>query len=132
MRKSKQEDSQVLTAGNPPDTQPLMRVYYLNQCGRSHDELVAGKSRFDRARQQGDQQPVYDLRWGGLTGPTTLVVEALDTLCPWKGMFGPKSQAALTAARQSYPALVTLDHMHAAPPTCEAFLNGQGDAANNT
>src|SRR5262249_46114741 len=106
-RKGKQAAFQVLTAG-AADTQPLMRVFYQNGCGNSHDGLGAGKARFDQVRRQGDQVPMLDLRWAGITGPTTLVVEALDQVCPWQGMFGPTSRAAVTAGGIKYPALMTL------------------------
>ena len=83
---------QVLTAA-AADAQPLMRVFYQNACGRSHDELAAGKARFERARAR---RPAPDLRlshWAGITGPTTLVVEALAEGCPYQGFFGAAARA---------------------------------------
>ena len=117
---------QVLTAA-AADTQPLMRVFYQNTCGRSHDELTVGKGRFDRARAQGDQQPNFNLHWAGITGPTTLVVEALADGCPYQGFFG----AAAEPARDVYPAWLTLDQLHAASPTGEVYINGQHTAGVN-
>jgi hypothetical protein len=117
---------QVLTTA-AADTQPLMRVFYQNTCGRSHDELTVGKARFDRARIQGDEQPVFNLHWAGITGPTTLVVEALADGCPYQGFFGAQSEPA----RDVYPAWLTLDQLHAASPSGEVYINGQHDAGVN-
>src|SRR5262249_55473783 len=75
-------------------TTPLMRVHYRNFCGNSHDELVAGQARFERAYHQGDQLPAWRLHFAGITAQTTFVVEALDELCPWQdGFIGPASVA---------------------------------------
>ena len=64
-----------------------MRVYYKNGCGKHHDELAAGQPRFERARSQGDKQPLFDLLWSGIKADTTLVVEALDQGCPYAGTY---------------------------------------------
>ena len=115
---------QVLADGSEAGTQPLMRVFYQNACGKSHDELAAGKPRFERARRQGDQLPVYDLHWAGITGATTLVVEALAEGCPYQGFFATQAQPA----RDVYPTWQTLDQLKAASPTGEIYINGQHDA----
>ncbi len=117
---------QVLGAA-AADTQPLMRVFYQNTCGRSHDELAVGKARFDRARIQGDEQPVYNLHWAGINAPTTLVVEALADGCPYQGFFG----ASAEPARDVYPPWLTLDQLRAASPTGEVYINGQHAAGMN-
>jgi hypothetical protein len=117
---------QVLTDVGGPDTEPLMRVFYQNGCGKSHDELAAGKPRFERARRQGDQLPVFDLHWAGITGPTTLVVEALADGCPYQGFFATQSQPA----RDVYPSWQTLDQLRTASPTGEVYINGQHEAGN--
>lgn len=109
---------------------PLLRVHYENSCGKSHDELVAGKPRFDRARNQGDQLPLFELHWSGITAQTTLVVEALDVGCPYQGMLSPYSRPASREDGIDYPAFVTLDELHASMPRGEVFINGQ-HAANN-
>jgi hypothetical protein len=111
---------------------PIMRVFYLNQCGAGHDELVAGRARFERARYQGDDLPMYRLRWAGLTGPTTLVVEALDTLCPrLSGILAPISQPATPKPQGgTWPAWVTEEEARAASPSAELFINGQGPIEN--
>jgi hypothetical protein len=121
---------QVLTAA-AAGTEPLMRAFYQVACGAGHDELVAGQAMFDRVRRQGDQMPMNQLEWSGITGPTTLVVEALDQGCPWQGQLSPASASAFTEPPQSYPALVTVDELRAASPTGEVFINGQHDATSN-
>jgi hypothetical protein len=126
MRGKTETAFQVLGAA-AADTQPLMRVFYQNGCGRSHDELTVGKSRFDRARIQGDEQPVFGLHWAGITGPTTLVVEALADGCPYQGFFGAQSEPA----RDVYPTWLTLDQLHAASSTGEVYINGQHMAGVN-
>jgi hypothetical protein len=118
----------VLTQSRPGSV-PLMRVYYLNFCGQSHDELVAGLPRFERARFQGDRTPMFDLRWTGLTGETTLVVEALDRGCPHQGQLAPIAKPAIEA-EIDYEPWLTLDDMRAASPTREVYINGQHDPAN--
>jgi len=110
------------------DTVPLMRVYYLNYCGNSHDELVATKSRFDRAFNQGDKLPMFAVHWAGLTDKTTLVVEALDTLCPYTGQLTPQSAPALSDA--NYPAWSSIEDARKASATGEVYINGQGPAAS--
>jgi hypothetical protein len=116
-----------------PGTQPLMRVFYENKCGRSHDELAVGKERFARAYQQGDKLPYWSLLWSGITEPTTLVVEALDTGCPYQGHLSPTSLASVTAqfgdTNIVHPAHVTIEEMRAASPSSEVFINGQHDPA---
>jgi hypothetical protein len=114
-------------------TVPLMRVYYANSCGWSHDELVAGRERFQRAYRQGDRQPAWSLLWTGLTQPTTLVVEALDNRCPFQGHMSPQSVPSMTATFGTTPLIhqpyVTLDEMRATSPTTEVFVNGQNGPA---
>ncbi|MDB4994019.1 MAG: hypothetical protein JWM74_1451 [Myxococcaceae bacterium] len=109
------------------DTQPLMRVFYENDCGTSHDELVAGKGKFERAYHQGPTQPHDVLHWSGVEGPMTLVVEALDDLCPFQGVLSPTSRPAKDDDGVKYPAYVTPDEARAASPTHELFVGGQGD-----
>jgi hypothetical protein len=105
-----------------PGTAPLMRVYYLNLSNTSHDELVAGKARFERARRQGDSLPLYELHWSGLTQPTTLVVEALNPGCPrLPGLLSPLSLPATA----DHPAWMTLDEARATSPEGALYVNGQ-------
>ena len=112
-----------------PGTLPLMRVYYANSCGWSHDELAVGQERFNRIYKQGDLQRWWSLLWTGITGPTTLVVEALDTGCPYQGHVSPQAIPPLTAFFGTEPLLhppyVTLDQVRATSPTTEVFINGQ-------
>jgi hypothetical protein len=112
-------------------SEPLLRVFYELNCGRGHDELVAGVARFNTAYAQGDQ-PVTELHYSGLTEETTLVVEALDDLCPFPGMIAPMSRAAQAKPRDGqpnikYPAFETPDELRAASSTGELFVGGQGD-----
>jgi hypothetical protein len=110
--------------------EPLMRVYYDQECARGHDELVAGMAKFYRAYQQGPQ-PVTELHWSGLTEETTLVVEALDAQCPFQGIVAATSRPARTDQEQNlkidYPAFQTTDELLAGSKTNEAFINGEGD-----
>jgi hypothetical protein len=121
----------VLDDETPGDTEPLMRVFYQNNCGNDHDELAPGESRFERARYQGDALPQFDLHWSGITGPTTLVVEALDVTCPYGGAIAPVSAPKFTSSSKiNYEPWITLDDAQKASPTGEVFINGQGDPAN--
>jgi hypothetical protein len=114
-------------------TQPLMRVFYGNRCGTSHDELAVGEARFERARRQGDQLPAWDLHWAGFSEKTTLVVEALADLCPAPAdrtivaaKTGP-SQPNEYAPEAPYPPLATPTDLAALSSTGEAYINAQGD-----
>jgi len=113
---------------------PLMRVYYENSCGRSHDELAVGRERFNRVYHQGDQLPSFSLLWTGLTGPTTLVVEALDAGCPFQGHLSAQPMPGVTVPSVGmnivHQPWVTLDGARAASATGEVFINGQAAAAN--
>jgi len=130
MRKTSTPAFSALAAA-ADDTVPLMRVFYQNACGISHDELVATMSMFNRVRTQGDQQPVFNLHWSGLTGPTTLVVEALDQGCPYSGALAAKSADAYVDKEQTitvnHEAWLTLADAQAASATGEVFINGQYD-----
>jgi len=110
-------------------TTPLMRVFYQNHCGWSHDELAVGQEDFNRVYQQGDTLPWWSLMWSGITGPTTLVVEALDTGCPFQGHLSPQSIPSTTVFYGTNPIIhqpyVTIDEVQAASPTTEVFINGQ-------
>jgi hypothetical protein len=114
-----------------PGSTQLMRVYYESICGGSHDELVAGHARFERARKQGDQQPLWDLRYSGVEKATTLVVEALDQGCPYRGMLAPVARPAWTGDDVEYPALESLDSLRAKTKTGEVYVNGQHDASSS-
>jgi hypothetical protein len=124
---------QVLKAA-APGTQPLMRVYYANACGWSHDELAVGKERFNRVLRQGDKLPSFMLTWSGLAAPTTLVVEALDAGCPFQGHLSAKAMPGQTvpfgATNIVHQPWVTIEDARAASPTTEVFINGQHAAAN--
>ena len=113
------------------DIVPLKRVHYAFDCGIAHDVLVPGIPRFERARFQGDELPMWDLHWSGITeNDTVLVVEALDEGCPYEGVIAPVSRPAGTEDNVEYPAFYTLDELKAASPTGEVFINGHHDGAN--
>ncbi|HYP87614.1 MAG TPA: hypothetical protein VEQ59_05665, partial [Polyangiaceae bacterium] len=109
--------------------EPLMRVHYEQTCARAHDELVAGAGRFNKAYQQG-AQPVAELHFSGITEETTLVVEALDELCPFPGIISPTSRPARVdpfgTYDINYPDFLTPADAAAASPTGEVFIAGQG------
>ena len=102
-------------------TAPLKRVFYTT-CGWSHDELVAGETRFQRAEHQANV-PLTSLQWTGLTGPTKLVIEALDHGCPWQGLLSPVSVNAVAG----HQAFLSLNDIRTADPLQEVFVNGQHD-----
>jgi hypothetical protein len=115
-------------------TLPLMRVFYANECGRSHDELAVGQERFNRIYKQGDKQPWWSVLWTGLTKPTTLVVEALDSGCPWQGFVSPQALASVTGtygnSKIVHQAYQTIDQIRGASPTGEVYINGQSGGSN--
>jgi hypothetical protein len=113
---------QVLTA-SAADTEPLMAVFY-NEPWNGHTELAAGKERFNRAANQGNT-PLWHVEWAGITGPTTLVVEALASGCPFQGFLSPQHLAATTSP--PHQALFTLDELKTASTTGEVFINGEYD-----
>jgi hypothetical protein len=108
---------------------PLMRVFYQNGCGMSHDELVGGMARFERAREQGDTHALNEVHWSGLTGQTTLVVEALADGCPrLPGILAPESRPAYTNGfGNPEPPWLSLDDAKALSSTGEVYVNGQFD-----
>jgi hypothetical protein len=110
-----------------PGSEPLKRVYYGNGCGSSHDELAVTEARFQKTYKQGTQ-PVAELHWSGLTEDTTLVVEAVDALCPFRGVLSPMSRPPGTDTGVDYPAFLSLDQMREASPTGEVYVGGMGDA----
>ncbi len=106
------------------DTVPLMRVHVAPYCARPHDELVATRSRYEHVVRQADQ-PLAAARWSGLTTSTVLVVEALDSGCPYQGVLSPQSEPAFVDDTVEHEAYVTPDDMRAASPTGEVFIDGQ-------
>jgi hypothetical protein len=116
---------QVLTAA-ADGTQPLMAVFY--QPPQQHVELAVGKERFTRAANQGPG-PLWHLEWAGLTQPTTLVVEALSSGCPFQGFLSPQHLQDTTAGVNGavHQTFFTLAELQSASPTGEGFVNGQYD-----
>ena len=109
---------QVLTA--PADgAAPLMAVMY--QPLDNHVELAVGKERWKRAAYQGPG-PLWHLEWAGITQPTTLVVEALASGCPFQGFLSPTHLEA-----PPHQTFFTLADLQKASATGEVFINGQYD-----
>lgn len=107
-------------------TAPLMRVHEVPYCSPEHDELVAGRPRFEKVRAEGDH-PLTALRWSGITGPTVLVLEALDSGCPYQGNLSPGHDDPFSEGGFDYEGYTTPADMRAASPTGEVFINGQYD-----
>ncbi|HEV8245847.1 MAG TPA: hypothetical protein VGP93_08760, partial [Polyangiaceae bacterium] len=113
-----------------PGSEPLKRIHYTQACARSHDELIAGEGRFEKAMtEQG--AAVQELHFSGITEGTKLVVEALDSLCPFQGVVSPMSRPARDDPfgdyTISYPQFLTPDEIRATSPSGELFIDGQGD-----
>jgi hypothetical protein len=104
---------------------PLYRVFYL--ATNAHDVLAAGEARYARALHQGNG-PLWSLTWPGLTGKTTLVIEALDQGCPFPGGYISSEHADATPDGGDRPS-ITLDEARLAE-TGEVFINGQHDPMN--
>jgi hypothetical protein len=100
-------------------TQPLMAVLY--RAIQQHTELSAGKERFRRAAFQGPG-PLWHLEWSGIAKPTTLVVEALGSGCPYQGFLSPQHVEA-----PPHQTLYTLSDLHTVSASGEVFINGQYD-----
>jgi hypothetical protein len=109
---------QVLSAAADA-TKPLMAVLY--EPIENHIELAVGNERFQRAAHQGPG-PLWHLEWSGLTKPTTLVVEALATGCPFQGFLSPTHLDA-----PPHQTFFTLAELQAMSATGEVFVNGQYD-----
>jgi hypothetical protein len=105
-----------------PGSVALHRVLYNGT--HTFDVLAAGDARYQRVLNQGNQ-PVWSVTWPGLTGATTLVVEALDKGCPFPG--GYVSSAAHDADTFNFPSLSLND---ARLTTGEVFINGQHEETN--
>lgn len=118
-------------ASAAPGSQPLMRVFYQNCCGRSRDELAVGQANFTRVRNQGLGNPAPILHFSGITSDKTLVVEALDRSCPFQGNISSKSVAAQTFSFGSYSVThqpwYTIAELQGAVANGEIFINGQAD-----
>jgi len=115
-------------------TRPLMRVFYTAFGGHSHDELAVGTADFVRLRYQGLDNPVTTLHYSGLTASTTLVVEALDSGCPFQGNLTSQSVAAQTFDFQtfkvSHQPWQTIADLQKVVPNGEVFVNGQFDGVS--
>jgi len=110
---------QVLTA-QAAETRPLMAVTY--QPSDSHVELAVGQERYNRATAQGATGPLWHLEWSGITQPTTLVVEALASGCPFQGFLSPQHLDA-----PPHQTFFTLADLTGTTSAGEVFVNGQYD-----
>jgi hypothetical protein len=109
---------QILTA-TATGAQPLMALFY--QPAQQHTELAVGQERFNRAANQGPG-PLWHLEWAGITQPTTLVVEALASGCPYQGFLSPEHMSD-----PPHQTFFTESDLQAASATGEVFINGQYD-----
>lgn len=136
-------------------SQPLMRVNYTFPTNQNaHDELAVGQSRYDLARCQGTttgscanvaSRALWSIRYSGITAPTQLIVEALDSGCPYPGgLWGTESESSSLdpiIPTPPYPTPVdnftdpifTLAQIQQTSPggIGEAYLNGQFDLVPN-
>jgi hypothetical protein len=106
---------------------PLHRIFYGYH--NDHDNLAAGDANKQRVLHQG-QVPVLAATWPGLTGPTTLVVEALDAGCPFPGGYisATAAPAAELGGVPGNPSITLSDAR--AETTGEVFINGQFEPEN--
>jgi hypothetical protein len=107
-------------------TKPLSAVLYQVD-DQGHTELAVGQARFQRALYQGNG-PLWHLEWSGITQPTTLVVEALQSGCPFPGLLSPEHFDGQDPnnSRRTW-AWRTLGDLQGASATGEVFVNGQYD-----
>ena len=124
---------QVLTAAGP-DTTPLYAVLYQPSFSTHTEDSVAGKERFHRAAYQGSNGPIWHLEWAGLTQPTTLVVEALASGCPYQGFLAAQhldgnvsGDVSESLAHPPHQTFYTFSELQAASSTGEVYVNGQFD-----
>jgi hypothetical protein len=101
---------------------PLTRVLY-----GGFDVLAAGEENFQRILHQGNR-PLRALAWSGLTARTTLVIEALDTGCPFPGGYVGYVHADGIPDEGHYSS-ITLDEARI-PASGEVFINGQHAPTN--
>jgi hypothetical protein len=104
---------------------PLTRVLY--SYAHTFDVLAAGDENFQRVLHQGNR-PIRSLAWSGLTGQTTLVIEALDVGCPFPGGYVGYVHADGDIPGGHYPS-ITMDEGRQ-PASGELFINGQHDPAS--
>jgi hypothetical protein len=106
---------------------PLHRIFYGYH--NDHDNLAAGEANKQRVLYQG-QLPVLAATWPGLTGPTTLVVEALDAGCPFPGGYisATAAPAAELGGVPGFPSITLSDAR--LETTGEVFINGQFEPGN--
>lgn len=105
---------------------PLYRIHY--SYNNDHDNLAAGEANRDRVLNQGNI-PITSLTWSGLSGETTLVIEALDQGCPFPGGYiGAVSAPATDLGGVPSRPTITLDEARLS--SGEVFVNGQYEETN--
>jgi hypothetical protein len=107
-----------------PGTLPLYRVNYATNA--IHDELALGEAMRDRLLRQGNQ-PASVLHWSGLTERSTLVVEALDRGCPFRGILAAEDAPAAGHAKP----VQSLGKARQSSATAEVWINGQHRPSGN-
>ncbi len=112
-------------ANEQPGSVPLRRVFY--GWADDHDTLAAGEANFQNVLHQGNR-PVTSVTWPGLTGDTTLVIEALDGGCPFAGAHIGGSPAP-ESTRFTY-VLPTITVDQARLSSGEVYINGQADVTS--
>lgn len=121
------DEVELAVLGAATDDAVPLRRFWSGPCGGiAHDVLSAGESRFRRDFEEG-AQPVWALDWPTLAPDQVLVVEALDSGCPFQGHLSARSVPPTGWAQ----AFVTVDEVRAAAEHGEVFINAQHDAANN-
>lgn len=106
---------------------PLRRVQYPG----SFDVLAAGEARFQQVLHQG-ARPITSLTWPGVKKPTRLIIEALDSGCPFpNGYIAAAHHDADVDRTTNQPfnaPSLTLDEARLS--SGEVFVNGQHDPAS--
>jgi len=70
---------------------------------------------------------MWHLEWSGITEPTTLVVEALASGCPFQGFLSPQSLSL-----PPHQPLLTQADIKKSSPTGEVYINGEFDVPGTT
>lgn len=113
----------AILAEPAPGAVPLYRIFY--GWANDHDTLAAGDANREIVLHQGNT-PLSTLAWPGLTGDTTLVIEALDGACPFPGNYiGAMAAPGSTFMAAETLATITLDQARLS--SGEVYINGQGE-----
>jgi len=113
----------AILAEPAPGAVPLYRVFY--GWANDHDTLAAGDANREIVLHQGNTA-VAAVAWPGLTGDTTLVIEALDGGCPFPGSY-IGATAAPGSQFMAVPTLPTVTLDQARLSSGEVYINGQAE-----